>query len=134
MKKSLAIALFGLVVILFAVSCSKNDATVTPTTYTIVGKWDTYITRPVGPSQFYSLNFKAGGSFAFDATSSSTTDLATGAWVLSADSVRATYTYADGVTGTFSLAGKYSSDFHTMNGTIGAGANTTGYGTFTSTK
>ena len=134
MKKSMFFVISGLAAILFAASCSKSNTTVTPVTYTVVGKWDTYISRPVGPAQNSSLNFKAGGSFAFDATSSSTTDLATGAWVLSPDSVRATYTYADGVTGTFSLAGKYSSDFHTMNGTIGTGSNTSGYGTFTSTK
>ena len=134
MKKNMFFLISGLAAILFVASCSKSDTPATPVTYTVVGKWDTYITRPVGPSINYSLNFKTGGTFALDATSSSSSDLATGAWVLSADSVRATYTYADGVTGTYSLAGKYSSDFRTMNGTIGYGSNTSGYGTFMSTK
>ena len=133
MKKNLLFALPGLMVMLFSASCSKSDTT-PATSYTIVGKWDGSYVGAGGPSHFYTLNFKTGGSFAVDSSNVSITDLAAGTWVLATDSVRATYTYLSGGAGTYSLAGKYSADFKTMIGTFGPGSNTTGSGTFSVTK
>ena len=133
MKKNLFFAIIGLTVVLFATSCSKSDPGPTNTN-TVVGKWDGSITPNVGPSHLFTLNFKTGGSFAVDSSSASFTDLATGTWVLATDSVRATYTFLTGGSGTYSLAGNYSSDFKTMNGTIGVGSSTSGYAIFSVAK
>lgn len=133
MKIKHFITLLGSVILVFTAACKKTD-TKEGITNSIEGKWQSTITRPVGPTNIATFNFKAGGAFALDANSSSTTSLATGTWVLSTDSVRATYTYLDGTTGTFSLAGKSSADFKTMNGTIGTGSSTSGYAVFTATK
>lgn len=133
MKMKNFIALLGLVILVFTAACSKTD-TNTGTANTLEGKWESTITRPVGPSNILTFNFKAGGTFTVDASSTSTTSLATGTWVLATDSVRATYSYLDGTTGTFSMAGKPSADFKTMNGTIGTGNSTSGYAVFMATK
>lgn len=132
MKKNVFFTTIVTAVILFAASCSKNTPPNNPT-LSITGKWDGSYAK-LGPARLFTLNFMAGGAFAVDSSRSSTSDLATGSWALGADSVRATYTYLDGITGTFTIAGKVSSDYKTIVGTLGPGASTTGSGTFTVTK
>lgn len=133
MKKKLINGVFAFMIVIAAISCSKSDTNV-PSTNTITGKWNGSITGPGGPSHQITFNFKAGGSFAVDSASTSLTDWATGTWILAADSVRAVYTFLDGIQGTYSIAGKYSADFKTMIGTLGINSSTSGYGTFVVAK
>lgn len=133
MKKNLFIAAMAFCTVLFAASCAKTDTGVVVSA-SIVGKWNGNYTPPVGPSRIFTLNFKAGGSFAVDSSTTAIGDLATGTWVQAADSVRATYTYLDGTTGTYSLAAKYNSTFTSLIGTIGLGANSSGYALFMASR
>ena len=133
MIKNLLTGLFGLSILIAAFSCSKSD-TNTPAANTITGKWNGSITGAGGPSRLITFNFKTGGSFAVDSSSTSITELAVGTWTLAADSARATFTYLNGILGTYSIAGKYSADFTTMTGTQGINSQTSGYGTFAVAK
>lgn len=132
MKKNVFFAMLGFTTLLFATSCSKTD-TPPNNTLTITGKWDGGWTN-LGPSHSFTLNFKTGGAFAVDQNATAPSDLATGSWALGSDSVRASYTYLDGITGSFSIAGKVSADYKTIVGTLGTGSNTSGAGTFSVTK
>lgn len=134
MKKNLLLLIPALALVFFVTSCSKSDTT-PPANSTPSGKWSGWFTPNLGPSRYFALTFSANGAIAVEANSSTTPDIATGTWALVADSVRATYTYISGATtGTYSLAGKFSSQSSIMNGTVGTASSTTGTGTFTLTK
>jgi hypothetical protein len=130
MKKNLFIATLGLALILFIASCSKNDTT-PPASTTAEGKWVGTFTN-LGPSHYFALTFKANSVLLVEANA--LPDIANGTWILSGDSVRATFTYVGGTAGTFSIAGKYSASSAIMDGTMGSGTNTTGAGVFSVTK
>ena len=132
MKKNIFFAILGLTLVLFAASCSKSDPTPV-TNSSAEGIWTGGYSYG-GPSYYFLLNLKAGGALVVEANSSTSPDIANGTWSLVADSVRATFTYIGGASGTYSLAGKYSTSSKIMNGTLGLGTNTTGVGTFSVTR
>ena len=133
MKKKLFIAIAGIMILSINTSCSKSNPA-PQNSSTIEGKWVGLTTAPVGPSRYLALTFNAGGSLLVNANNPTAPDVATGTWVISGDSVRATFTYTTPATGTFSLAGKYVVNVTTMDGTIGSGSITSGLSTFTTTK
>ncbi len=130
MKKNLFFAILGLTVVLFTISCSKNDTT--PPNTTAEGKWVGIYTNFIGPSHYFAATFKVNSVILIEANT--IPDIANGTWSLSGDSVRATFTYVGGTAGTYSIAGKYSAGSTTMDGTIGLGTNTSGEAVFSFTK
>ncbi len=134
MKKNLFYAMSFLIIALFTVSCSKSDATVAASTPE--GNWVGNRSGIGGPSHYFSINFKSGGSVVINEFNATTPDVANGNWSLVGDSVKATFTYVAGATytGTYSLVAKYSVSVNTLDGTIGAGSSTAGAGMFSVTK
>ena len=136
MKKSLVIAILGLITIFFAASCSKSGTKVPPPPggTTPQGNWVGGRNNGIGgPAFYFALNLQANGVLVVSDNSAVTPDIANGTWSLVADSVRATYTYT-GSSATYSIAGKYTTTSNIMNGTIGPGTSTTGAGVFSVTK
>ncbi len=134
MKKNLFYALSCLTITLFAISCSKSDTTVAANTPE--GNWVGNRSGVGGPSHYFSINFKSGGSVVINEFNATTPDVANGNWSLVGDSVKANFTYMPGATytGTYSLAAKYSASVNTLDGTIGVGSSTIGAGMFSVTK
>jgi len=134
MKRNLIFIVSCLTLLLFAASCSKSDATVAANTPQ--GNWVGGRSGAGGPSHYFAINFKAGGSVVISEFNAANPDIANGTWTLAGDSVKANFTYLPGGTysGTYSLAAKYSASVNTMDGTIGLGNSTTGAGMFSVTR
>jgi hypothetical protein len=134
MKKNIFYALSCLTITLFALSCSKSDTTVAAGTPE--GNWVGNRMGVGGPSHYFSINFKSGGSVVINEFNATTPDVANGNWSLVGDSVKANFTYVAGAaySGTYSLAAKYSASVNILDGTIGPGSSTTGAGFFSVTK
>jgi hypothetical protein len=134
MKKNFFYAMSCLAIVISTASCSKSDATVAASTPE--GNWVGNRSGIGGPSHYFSINFKSGGSAVINEFNATTPDVANGSWSLVGDSVKASFTYVPGATytGTYSLAAKYSATVNTLDGTIGAGSSTVGAGMFTVTK
>ena len=133
MKKKLFFA--GLATILILASCSKSDPGTTPaTTYSLDGKWvGTYNNGAGGPVYYFALTFKSGGALAVQANNSLTPDIASGSWVLVADSIKASYSYT-GSSAIYALAAKYTATSNIMPGTVGLSPATAGEAVFSVTK
>ncbi len=133
MKKNLLLIAFA-AVILFITSCSKSDPTPPATNANIQGKWTGVFTPPLGPSPYFALTFNSNGTVVVEQNDPAAPDIANGTWTITGNNVRATYTFAGAMTGTYTLAGTYSAASTQIMGTIGSGTSTTGYGTFTVSK
>lgn len=134
MKKVILSFIPAMFLILFAVSCSKDDPA-TPAA-TPEGKWvgtGQYGTTPGNPTYAFTVTFKANGTVDVIGNNNVAIDTAAGTWQLVQDSVKATYTYA-AASAIYTLSGKYSASSNVMTGTIGLGTATTGVGIFTITK
>lgn len=135
MKKSSLFAMLGLTIVLFGVSCKKDDNSGSTSTGP-QGTWSgtgQYGTSAGSPTYVFSLTFKANGTVDITGNNNAAIDNATGTWVMVQDSVKATYTYA-AASATYTLSGKYSSTSNLMVGTIGLGTSTAGVGLFSVTK
>ena len=135
MKKGLLFAMLGLTIVLFGVSCKKDDNT-NSTNSSPQGTWTgtgQYGTAPGSPTYAFTLTFKANGTVDITGNNNAGIDNATGTWQIVQDSVKATYTYA-AASATYTLSGKYSSTSNLMIGTIGLGSSTTGIGLFSVTR
>lgn len=133
MKKKLFLSLVCLSLI--AVSCSKDE---TPNTggsnVSLDGKWvGTYTNGAGGPVNYYALTFKSGGALVVHANNSLTPDVANGNWTLSADTVKASYSYA-GSSAVYSMAAKFTGTTNVMPGTVGLSPAVTGEAVFSVTK
>jgi hypothetical protein len=134
MKKNLFYVMSCLTIALFTASCSKSDTTVAANTPE--GNWVGNRSGVGGPSHYFSINFKSGGSVVINEFNATTPDVANGNWSLVGDSVKANFTYVPGAaySGSYSLAAKYSAAVNTLDGTIGAGGSSAGAGMFSVTK
>ena len=134
MKKHFLFLAFIAIIALSVTSCSNSDSTNPGTNPNIVGKWTGVYTPPLGPSRYYALTFNTNGTVMVEQNNSTTPDIANGTWTISGNNIQATYTFTGSMTGTFSIAGTYSSAPLQITGTIGTGSATSGYGTFTVSK
>ncbi len=134
MKNSIFYVTFFLSVILLAASCKKSNTTVAVTTPE--GNWIGNKSGLGGPSHYFSLNFKSGGSIIINEFNATSPDIANGTWSLVGDSVKANFTYVPGsiFSGAYSIAAKYSASSAIMDGTVGVGNSTSGSGFFSVTK
>ncbi|MDE3213508.1 MAG: hypothetical protein KGM98_09765 [Bacteroidota bacterium] len=133
MKKITLFAL-AIIIVMSIFSCSKKNATTTPS---VVGYWaGVYGNGIATPSIFYSFLIRSNGTVRIYANNADTAaaDLAVGNYSYTSSTITINkYSYING-TGTYSVTGTLSADGKTWSGTWGAGANTTGGGTFSVTK
>lgn len=134
MKRTFIPLAFG-ITLLFLGACSKSETTTPPSSsYSLDGKWvGTYNNGAGGPVNYFALTFKSGGAIVVHANNSLTPDIANGTWVLTGDSVKATYSYT-GSSAIYSLAAKYNSSSNVMPGTVGLSPAVTGEAVFSVTK
>lgn len=133
MKEKLFIPLICLS--LLAISCSKDDTQSTAgNNVSLDGKWvGTYTNGAGGPINYYALTFKPGGVLVVQANNSLTPDIANGNWILTADTVKASYSYV-GSSAVYAMAAKYTATSNIMPGTVGLSPSVTGEAVFSVTK
>lgn len=120
-KKSAMILLSMFVLTSILSSCKKDESTITPTTYNVVGLWSgTYNVKGdagIG-NQPFSLTVKQDGSVLVETKFFNEYQVAKGTWTLSGDQFSCTYTYIYGAGASTNTMQSASATFNKNNGTL----------------